>query len=199
MDTSEITVWAQDNLPELILLLGGLLAVGIAVAYARGKDSGKYKVLMAVGLVFGVFMAYEAATSYGQWRMITTIIVTIAAFALIIRPFRDVNVAIILSLFVMVIIYAAMGGLAGVFLFDTIDLTVLSEGWPRLIAAFLIGAVVYMIANFAESLVKLFGKFLNYWPVLLVVGLVCIVESVFMFAGYGSFFDYIEVPAAVLF
>ena len=199
MDTSEITSWIDGNIAVLILLIGGILSVAIAVAYASNKDSWKYKVLMILGLVFGVVMAYEATISYGHWRMITSIIVAIAAFALIIRPFRDVHVAAILSLFVMVIIYIAMGALEGVIILDHIDLTMLSEGWPRIIVAFIAGALVYMITNFAEELVKIFGKFLNFWPVLLVLGVICVIEAVMMYLGYGSIIDYVEVPASVMF
>ena len=77
-------------------------------------------------------------------------------------------------------------------LFDNVDMTFLSEGWPRLIVAFLIGALVYMVLNFAEALVKLVGKVLNWWPLLLVLGLVCIAEAVCMLMGYGSISDYID-------
>ena len=192
MDSSDITSWIDANLPETILLVGGLLAVLIAVFYAKDKDSWKYKGTMVLGFLFGLLMAVEAITTYGEWRLVTSIFVAVAAFALIIRPFREVHFAIILSFFVMVIIYIAMGQFNGYMLFDQFDLTVLSEGWPRIIVAFIAGAFVYMITNFAEGLVKMFGKLLNFWPVLLILGLVCIVEAVLMLTGNGSIVDYIQ-------
>ena len=192
MDSSDITSWIDANLPETILLIGGLLAILIAVFYVKDKDSWKYKGTMVLGFLFGLLMAVEAITTYGEWRLVTSIFVAVAAFALIIRPFREVHFAIILSFFVMVIIYIAMGQFNGYMLFDQFDLTVLSEGWPRIIVAFIAGAFVYMITNFAEGLVKMFGKLLNFWPVLLILGLVCIVEAVLMFTGNGSIVDYIQ-------
>ena len=192
MDSSDITSWIDANLPETILLVGGLLAILIAVFYAKDKDSWKYKGTMVLGFLFGLLMAVEAITTYGEWRLVTSIFVAVAAFALIIRPFREVHFAIILSFFVMVIIYIAMGQFNGYMLFDQFDLTVLSEGWPRIIVAFIAGAFVYMITNFAEGLVKMFGKLLNFWPVLLILGLVCIVEAVLMLTGNGSIVDYIQ-------
>ena len=57
------------------------------------------------------------------------------------------------------------------------------------------GAVVYMIFNFAEAIVKLFGKVLNWWPLLFVLGLVCIVEAALMYMGYGSILDYIDTSS----
>ena len=192
MDSSDITSWIDANLPETILLIGGLLAILIAVFYVKDKDSWKYKGTMVLGFLFGLLMAVEAITTYGEWRLVTSIFVAVAAFALIIRPFREVHFAIILSFFVMVIIYIAMGQFNGYMLFDQFDLTVLSEGWPRIIVAFIAGAFVYMITNFAEGLVKMFGKLLNFWPVLLILGLVCIVEAVLMLTGNGSILDYIQ-------
>ena len=192
MDSSDITSWIDANLPETILLIGGLLAILIAVFYVKDKGSWKYKGTMVLGFLFGLLMAVGAITTYGEWRLVTSIFVAVAAFALIIRPFREVHFAIILSFFVMVIIYIAMGQFNGYMLFDQFDLTVLSEGWPRIIVAFIAGAFVYMITNFAEGLVKMFGKLLNFWPVLLILGLVCIVEAVLMLTGNGSIVDYIQ-------
>ena len=62
-------------------------------------------------------------------------------------------------------------------------------------AAFLCGAVVYMVLNFAEAIVKLFGKILNWWPLLFVLGIICVVEAGFMYMGYGSIMDYIDTSA----
>ena len=192
MDTSEITSWIDGNLPELVLLVGGILALLIAVFYVKDKESLKYKFMMLLGFLFGLLMAVEAITNYGSWRLATSLFVAVAAFALIIRPFREVHFAIILSFFVMLVIYLAMGSLNGYMLFDSIDLTVLSEGWPRIIVAFIAGAFVYMITNFAEELVKMFGTLLNFWPILAVLGIACIVESLLMFTGNGSIIDYIS-------
>lgn len=192
MDTTEITSWIDANLPETMLFIGGLLALLIVISYVKNDESWTYRFMMFLGVIFGVIMLYEAVTMYGTWRMATSLFVTIAGFALVIRPFREVHFAVIFALMVMVLVYIGLGGLNGYMLFDSFDLTFLSEGWPRIIAAFLCGAVVYMIFNFVEAIVKLFGKVLNWWPLLMVLGIVCIVESAFMFLGYGSILDYID-------
>lgn len=192
METTDITSWMGDHLPEMLLLVGGLLAVLIVASYVKDKDSGKYKLFVALGLVFGVIMVLEAVAYHGEWRTITSVLVAIAAFALIIRPFRDVHFAVIIALLVMALVYLALDGLNGYMLADSIDLTPLSEGWPRIIVAFLIGAIVYGVLNFAEAIVKLFGKILNWWPLLLVLGIICIAEAACMLMGYGSISDYID-------
>lgn len=192
MDGTEITTWLADNLPEVILLLGGLLAVGIAVSYVKNKDSWSYKGLMVLGFLFGIFMAIEAAAFYGEWRMVTSVFVAVAAFTLIIRPFREVHFAVIIGVFVMVLAYIWLGGVGTV---SGLDLSFLAENPVRIIVAFIIGAIVYGLLNFAEAIVKGVGKILNWWPLLLILGILCIVESAFMFMGYGSITDYISTGA----
>lgn len=192
MDSSEITSWIDANLPETILMVGGILAVLVAYTYFKDKESWKYKGAMVLGFLFGLLMAIEAITTYGEWRLATSIFVAVAAFALIIRPFREVHFAIILSFLVMVIIYIAMAQFQGYMLFDQFDLTPISEGLPRLLVAFVAGSFVYMVTNFAEGIVMMFGKFLNFWPILFILGVVCIVESVLMLSGNGSIVDYIQ-------
>ena len=166
MDTTEITSWIDANLPETMLFIGGLLALLIVISYVKNDESWTYRFMMFLGVIFGVIMLYEAVTMYGTWRMATSLFVTIAGFALVIRPFREVHFAVIFALMVMVLVYIGLGG-----------------------------AVVYMIFNFAEAIVKLFGKVLNWWPLLMVLGIVCIVESAFMFLGYGSILDYIDTSS----
>ena len=186
METTEIASWIEMHLPETMLFVGGILAILIVICYVRDKDSLKYKFTMFLGLIFGVIMLYEAMTMYGEWRMVTSVIVAIAGFALVIRPFREVHFAVIFALMVMVLVYIAFGGFEGYMLFDSIDMTFLSDGWPRIIAAFLCGAVVYMVLNFAEAIVKVFGKILNWWPLLFVLGIICVIEAGFMYMGYGK-------------
>lgn len=194
MDGTDLSTWASDNLPQLILLIGGLLAVGIAIVYVKDKDSLKYKSLMFVGVLFGVFMAVEAVTSYGSWMQITSIFVAIAAFTLIIRPFRDVHVAALIGLLVIAIMYIWLGGLTEV---SGYDVSFLAENPVRIVVAFLAGAVVYGLLNFAEAIVKIFAKLFNWWPFLFLIGCICIAEAVFMFMGYGSITDYFDLGGVV--
>ena len=195
MDATPVVDWIRDNLPETILFIGGLLAVCIALAYAKDKDSGKYKALMAVGFLFGLAMLYESMTMYATWRTVTSMLIALTAFTMIIRPFRDVNFSIVAALLIMAFVYIWLGSLSGSVLFNAIDLPPLSEGWVRLIIAFVAGAIVYGVCRFAEAIVKFFGKLFNCWPILFLLGLVCIGEAALMFMGYGSVFDYLDTGA----
>ena len=191
MEADEAVAWIRDNLPQTILLIGGILAIAIAVRYARDKD-GKYAVLTAAGFVFGIGMLLEALSRYSEWSTAAAVLIAVTAFALIVRPFRNVNFSAIAALLLMAVVYIALGNLEGVTVADSIDLTFLSQGWPRLIVTVVAGLIVYGICSFAEALVKLFGKFLNLWPVLLLLGIICVAEAALMFVGTGSVADLID-------
>ena len=197
MDETQIIDWLQAYLPQIILLLGGLLAVCIALAYAKDKDGGKYKALMAVGFLFGVAMLFEALTMYTTWRTVTAILIALTAYTLIIRPFRNVNFSVIAAMIVVAFVYIWLASFDGYSLFGAVDLTFLSQGWVRIIVSFIAGAIMYGICSFAEAIVKFFGKLLNCWPILFILGLVCIAEAVLMFMGYGSLVDYLSVPESL--
>lgn len=171
------------HVPEILLAVAGIVMLFIVYTYLKDKDGAKYKLATLLGLITGIVVVAVCLMS-GKLVMGTMIIVTVGCFALIIRPFRDVNFALILSLMLMVLIYVLMGGLTG-------DYAFLSEGWTRGIIAFVAGAIVYMIASFLQGIVQLFGKILNAWPLLFIISLLFIAESISVYLGYGSTYDMI--------
>ncbi len=188
MDMTDISNVVNDYILEIVLILGGLLAVIIAIQYVRKKESFSYKALTALGFIFGILMVIVALVNYQDWILSTALIVAIAGFALIIRPIRNVHISPLFALLVMAIVYISLGTLTTV---GSIDVSFLAEGWPRIIVSFIIGAIFYMLFNFAESIIKIFGKVLNWWPLLFILGLVCIAEGVCIYFGYGSVYDLI--------
>ncbi len=173
------------HLPEALLVISGLFALLIVATYLRDPESWKYRILMFIGVFLGVAMVALCWLNYSNWSPGALVIIAVAGFALMIRPFREVHFAVLLALFVMVIVYILLANLAG----GTFE--VLSEGGPRFIVAFLVAGLVYGIAKFAEDLVKIFGKILNLWPVLAVLGAVCILEGVAIYTGSMSVSDMI--------
>jgi hypothetical protein len=189
-----LPAWVVDYLSPIVLVLGGIMAMVIVAMYLKDKESAKYKLSVGIGLLVGVLIVILAIIEGYQVQLYTKILIMIAAFALIIRPFRDVKVAVIIGLMVMVIAYLWLAGLNG-YVLAGVDLTPLSEGWPRIIIAFICGALVYGLLNFGEAIVKLIGGILNFWPILLILGVICILEAFCIFMGYGSIFDYIrQIP-----
>ncbi len=169
----------SNHVPEIFLGIVGAMALIIVYMYVKDKDSAGYKTCTLIGVILGIIMAFFATTSTLKADTWTLIIVVAASFALIIRPFRDVKFAIILALFAMIAVYIFLGSLSG-------NLEALSTGWPRIIAAFVVGAIIYMMLGFLQDLVLLFAKILNAWPILAVLGVICIVEAVCVYTGHGS-------------
>ena len=169
----------QYHVPELFLAFVGIMAIVIAYFYVKDREGLNYKVVVFIGVIAGIILAILCTTSTLRTDKWTTIIVVVAAFALIIRPFRDVKIALILALLAMILVYIALGSLTG-------NLEVLSNGWPRIIAAFVVGGIVYMLLGFLQDLMQLFGKILNAWPLLAILGMICIIEAVCVYTGHGS-------------
>lgn len=179
-DSAESVV--LGHIPEIVLILAFLVILLIIYTYLKDKDSMKYKFSMVLGIILGIVMILFAVSSYAGWRQSTAIIIAVAGFALLIRPFRDTDFAIFIAIVVMVVIYIFLGGMTG-------DLAFLTETWPRIIAAVIAGALVYGILNFVQKIAQMIGKILNWWPFLLILGLLCLIEAVFILAGWGSIGD----------
>jgi len=186
MDLESIFSLMRDNPAETALLVGGIVALLVVLTYKSNEDGLGYKFMVLVGLIAGVMMVCLAMNSFADWTMFLSLLVSLLGFTLVIRPFRNVNFSIIIAILVMVSAYIMLESLGGTML------EVLSEGIPRIIAAVVIGGLVYSILHFVESVVKLVGKILNWWPLLLILAFVCIIESLLMIYGEGSVYDYIE-------
>lgn len=66
MDADGILQSISDNLPEVLLVVSGVMAVLIALTYVKRKESVLYKFLMVVGVVLGTVMIYESLTVGGE-------------------------------------------------------------------------------------------------------------------------------------
>jgi hypothetical protein len=188
MEADAIIASLKEHSPEIVLVIGGLIAIFIVYLYLKDDGSTKYKFMVFLGLVAGVAMIYIAAVTWSGLALATAIIVAVAGFSLVIRPFREVHFSAIMALFVMVIVYILIGDLDGSTVYG-IDVSFLASGYVRIAIALIAGAIVYMITNFIEELIKLFGKILNWWPFLLMIGLLCMAEGIIVYLGYGSVYE----------
>ncbi len=188
MEADAIIASLKEHSPEIVLVIGGLIAIFIVYLYLKDDGSAKYKFTVFLGLVAGVAMIYIAAVNWSGLALATAIIVAVGGFALVIRPFREVHFSVILALFVMVVVYILLGELDGTMIYG-IDISFLASGYVRIAIALIAGAIVYMITNFIEEIIRLFGKILNWWPFLLIIGLICLAEGAIVFLGYGSVYE----------
>lgn len=180
-----MVVCMDVGIPEIMLIVGGLVSFLLVHTYRKDKDSTLYMAAMVLGVVVGIIMIIFAATSYTDWPFFDSLLIIIAGFALVIRPFRDTDFAIIIALVVMIVAYVYLGQLTG-------DFEGLSDGYPRIILTVVAGALAYMILNYIQKLAQFIGKLLNMWPILFVLGCVCLVEGALIIAGGQTLYDYIE-------
>ena len=176
----------SNNVPDILIVIGGAMAVIIALTYFKNKDSVFYKFMVLIGLGTGILLAIISVDTYNSRDLATTVIALVTAFALIIRPFREVHFAVLLALLVGAVVYVLLAQLAGT------DLDVLASGWPRAVVALLAAVLVFTLTNFLESVIKMFGKILNAWPILFILGLICLAEGICLLAGYGSVYNMID-------
>lgn len=182
MDQSEIVSYANDHVPELTLLAAGFIMLMIVWTYLRDRDGMGYKAMVVLGVAAGIVMAVMLVDRGDRWYSFGKTVIAIAAFALIIRPFKDTNFALIIAALVMVLVYSWLGGLTG-------DLDFLAEGWPRVIVAVVAGGIVYSILNFVQSIAEAIGKILNWWPILFILGTLCLLEGALVISGSESLLD----------
>lgn len=183
--TMTIQDFYASHIPEVILLIGGALALFIVYFYKKDQPSWKYNVLMALGVIFGVVMIALTLSKYASWGIFTSLVIVLMGFTMVIRPFREVHFAVILGLVVIFIAYLLLGRCA-----DIEGLELLGSGWPRVIIAFVAGAVVYMIASFAEKIVMLFGKLFNWWPFMVLLAIICMAEALCLLFTGNSIYQY---------
>lgn len=181
----------SNNVPEILLILMGVIALVIVAKYRDDKESGTYKLLMILGVAIAVFMIYVAVAIDTGWSKGTLIILTVACFTLIVRPIKDVNIAVIIGLIIAVWVYLILPGLVADVQAPFEFIKAIGEGIPRLIVAIVAGAFVYTVLQFLQAVVMLFGKILNAWPFLAIIGIWCIVEGIFLIMGYASTYDFI--------
>ena len=183
----------SNNVPEILLIIMGIIALVIVAYYRDDKDSTAYKLVMVLGVAIAVFMVYVAMsdTIVTGWSKGTLIVLTVAAFTLIVRPIKDVNIAAVLGLIVAVWTYLMLPDLVADIQEPFEFIKAIGDGIPRLIVSIVAGAIVFTILQFIQALVMLFGKIFNAWPFLLIIGIWCIVEAIFLLMGYNSTYDYI--------
>lgn len=182
MATEIITDFVNGHVPEVLMILAGILALLIVKQYRSDKESGMYKGVMLLGVILGIVMVVVAVSRQSNWSFFDAVLVMLAGFALVIRPIRNANISLIIGLIVAGLVYLSLGGLTG-------DLSFLASGWPRIIIALVAGALVYMLLRFLESIVLLFGKILNCWPILAILGIICLAEGILLITGNPSLFN----------
>ena len=174
-DFSIIVGWAP-----WILILGGVVAASKSLTmFIRGLAGKILKGVGALGffaglflLVAGIVVLLAQAGGVDTWALLI-----LTGLGLALRPLSKIPLGALFGL---------IAGLACVGLFYNyfpLSSTVLgfSSMWVYLVIFLVPALIVFIVFKFAEDLARLFGLVLGSWPVLTILGFLCIAQGVLLF------------------
>ena len=159
----------ESPMPELLLLLGGLLAITIALI-GNSQRTVVDNIARVLGLfVGGLLMLMSGLMLYdGVGATSTWLIGFLLGIGLFFKIFRKVPVAAMLALM--------LGAVVGFVLYDSgFDATVVG------IAVLVVIVLVYVLTRFVEFIADLVGRILGLRPVLFVLGILGLIEAGLLF------------------
>lgn len=173
------TGFASGSFGLVMMFMGGMMAVTIAMEYKNNEKS----VLYHMAVLFGLFHAGVIMATIGimylmdVWSNVLIIMMGLMAFTMAFRPFIRFDVSFAISGLVGVVAYY------GVYLFfpgfvDTV-------GIPGLVLLSGISFIFLWLAlGFAESGLEAVAKVLNAWPILAILGALCMLEAALTYFGF---------------
>ena len=166
-------------LAPYILMFGGLVAVSKLLSFFIKGSAGT--VLKAIGylgifvgallLATGVVVLLEQTSSIEVWGLLV-----VTGLGLVLKPLSKVPFSALLGLIVGLVCVGLL------YLYFPLPATMLgvSSLWIYLAVFFVPALVVFLIFKFVEDLVKFFGMVLGSWPVMTVLGFLCIVQAILL-------------------
>ena len=174
MDLSALSI--LSDFAPYVLIFGGVVAVSRLLRFfAKGSAE---KVLKGVGF-FGFFIGVlllvtgVVAALGHSWGIDVWVLLVITGLGLMLKPLSKIPFSALLGLF------AGLGCAGLLYLYFPLPATVLgiSSTWIYL-AVFLVPAlIVFLMLKFFEDLAKFFGLILGSWPVLTVLGVLCLAQG----------------------
>jgi hypothetical protein len=162
-----------------ILIFGGVVAVSKLLSFFVKGSAGKVLkglgylgiVVGALLLAFGVVVLLEQTSNFEVWGLLV-----LTGLGLVLKPLSKIPIAALLGLVVGLLCAGLL------YLFFPLPATVLgiSSIWVYL-AVFLVPALItFFIFKFVEDLTKLFGMVLGSWPLMTVLGFLCLAQGVLL-------------------
>jgi hypothetical protein len=167
------------GLAPWILIFGGFVAVSRLLSFfVKGSAGRVLKALgylgVLVGVVFlatGISVLLEQASSVDVW-----VLLVVTGLGLVLKPLSKIPFSALLGLVAGLLCTGLL------YLYFPLPANVLgvSSTWIYL-AVFLVPAlIVFLIFKFGEDLAKLFGTLVGSWPVMTVLGFLCIAQGILL-------------------
>ena len=168
----DLSFLAEDPIPSLALVVGGLLSIAIAI-YGHREDSywDEVGTFFAFILGAGMFVIAFVVWSEEVLDWLSLLIMVILGLTLFVKPLRQIPWAAVMG--------ALVGGAAAAAASFVVPAEVFGvDEWVILVAVFLIvGAVTHFIFHFIEDLLAIARMALDWKPTMVIVGLVAIAEG----------------------
>jgi hypothetical protein len=162
-----------------ILIFGGIVAVSKLLSFLIKGSAGK--VLKGLGylgifvgallLATGAVVLFEQTSNIEVWGLLI-----ITGLGLALKPLSKVPFSALLGLVVGLVCVGLL------YLYFPLPSTVfgVSSLWIYLAVFFVPALIVFLIFKFAEDLVKFFGMIVGSWPVMTVLGFLCIAQGILL-------------------
>ena len=162
-----------------ILVFGGIVAVSKLLSFLIKGSAGK--VLKGLGylgifvgallLATGAVVLFEQTSSIEVWGLLL-----VTGLGLVLKPLSKVPFSALLGLVVGLVCVGLL------YLYFPLPSTVfgVSSLWIYLAVFFVPALIVFLIFKFAEDLMKLFGMIVGSWPVMTVLGFLCIAQGILL-------------------
>lgn len=159
----------ESPMPELLLLLGGIIAIAIALLGNNPRTAVDNIARVLGFIVGGLLMVMSAMMLWeGIGATSTWLIGFLLGIGLFFKIFKKVPVAAMLALMV--------GAIVGFILYDAgVDTIVLA------IAVLVLIILIYVLTRFVEFIADLVGRILGLRPVLFILGALGMIEAALLF------------------
>ncbi len=174
----DLSFLTAEPIPAGALIVGGILSVAIAI-YGHRDDSHWDEVGTFFAFILGIAMLVMAFALWSEKAVsgFSLGVVIVLALTLFLKPLRKIPWGGVIGIIV--------GGIAAfaASLFLPSKIFGIDE-WIILVIIFIIvGAIVHTIFHFLEDVLAIASMVLEWKPVMIIIGLVSIVEGIFLLAG----------------
>jgi len=171
----DLSILADDPIPEIVLIVGGLLSVFVAL-YGKRDDSHLDELGTLFAFILGIVMAVMAVIIAIEETVgwFSLVVIIVLALTLFLKPMKELPWAGLFGLIAgSVAVYAAYVFLP--------ELVFGVERWIILVVIFfIVGTIVYAMFRFVQDVLTITSMVLNWKPVMMIVGVIAIVEGVLL-------------------
>ena len=168
------------NWVPLILILGGFVTVSkLLEKLTKGSTEKVLKAIGILGFFVGILFLITGIVALltQTWDIVSWGLLILTGLGLALKPLSRVPFSALFGL----VAGALCAGL--LYLYFPLPATVLgiSSLWIYLIVFLVPTLLVFLLFKFAEDLMKLFALILGSWPVVSVLGVLCILQGILLF------------------